>query len=153
VKQIIFLLGLLVSASSAAHAAPLLTNSVTANRILLIDASSMPIGAGSATLVIGVLRRADGVYSGDYKIKVFPYFFKNEKGRLAIVVPDKSLAEINAGKVTAITGTATTSGKGGECRAIGATATPVDPNRGQLILWFTAGVRKMTFMPAYHFAQ
>ena len=121
----------------------------------MIDPSSMPIATGKATLIIGALQRADGVYSGDYKLKVFPWFLKNEKGRLAIVVSDESLAEINQGKVATIVGTATTttSGKGGRTRHIDATATPADINRGTLKLWFTtAGNRKMIFEPAYHFA-
>ncbi len=119
----------------------------------MIDPSSMPVAAGRATLIIGALQRVDGVYAGDYRIKVFPYFLKNEKGRLAIVVSDASLAGINQGKVEAIIGTATTSGKGGRSRHIDATATPADINRGTLKLWFTsAGNRKMIFEPAYHFA-
>src|SRR5580704_10193854 len=120
-KQTLVLLALLTAGWSAANAAPLSTNSTAASRILMIDPSSMPVGAGTATLTIGALRRANGVYSGDYKIKVFPYFLKSEKGRLAILVSDKSLAEVNAGKVAAITGTATTSGKGGKSRPIAAT--------------------------------
>lgn len=85
---------------------------------------------------------------------MFPYFLKNEKGRLAIIVSDKSLAGINQGNVEAIIGTATTSGKGGRSRHIEATATPTDINRGSLKLWFTtAGNRKMIFEPAYHFAR
>jgi len=77
---------------------------------------------------------------------------KNEKGRLAIVVSDQSLVAVTHGKVAAITGTATTSGKGGESRPITATATPVDNNRGKLKLWFMAGDRKMIFTPTYHFS-
>jgi hypothetical protein len=152
-KQTIILLALFLTGWSVAQATPRLTNSVAANRILMIDSSSMPIGVGTATLIIGALRRTDGVYSGDYKIKVFPYFLKNEKGRLAIVVSDESLAAVNAGKVAAITGTATTSGKGGATRPIKATALPAGPNHGKLKLWFMAGTRKMTFEPAYHFAE
>ena len=112
----------------------------------------MPIAAGKATLTIGALQRVDGVYSGDYKLKVFPYFFKNEKGRLAIIVSDATLAEVNRGKVAAIIGTATTTGKGGRSRHIDARATPFDLNHGTLKLWFTAGDWKMIFEPAYHFA-
>jgi hypothetical protein len=152
-KRIFVLLALLAAGRSAAQAAPPLNNSAAASRVLMIDSSSMPLGGGSATLIIGALRRADGVYSGDYRIKVFPYFLKNEKGRLAINVSDASLAEVNAGKVAAITGTATTSGKDGQSRPIEATATPADLNRGKLKLWFMAGDRKMTFEPAYHFAE
>jgi hypothetical protein len=154
-KRIIVLLALLAAGWGDTHAAPASTNSAPTNRILMIDPSSMPIAAGKATLTIGALQRADGVYSGDYKIKVFPYFLKNEKGRLAIVVSDELLAEINQGKVAAIVGTATTTtpGKGGQTRHIDATATPADMNRGTLKLWFTtAGNRKMIFEPAYHFA-
>lgn len=113
----------------------------------------MPVAAGRATLIVGALRRANGVYSGDYRIKVFPYFFKSEKGRLAIIVPDESLAMINQGKAAAVTGTATTSGKGGLTRRIGATALPVDINRGSLKLWFMAGDREMIFESAYHFSE
>jgi hypothetical protein len=149
----IVLLALFAAGRGDLHAVPTSTNSAPTDRILMIDPSSMPITSGKATLTIGALQRADGVYSGDYKIKVFPYFLKNEKGRLAIVVSDKSLAEINQGKVAAIVGTATTNGKGGRTRHIDATATPADINRGTLKLWFTtAGDRKMIFEPAYHFA-
>ena len=152
-KRITFLLALLATGWGDAHAAPVSTNSAPTSRILMIDSSSMPIAAGKATLTIGALQRADGVYTGDYKIKVFPWFLKNEKGRLAIVVSDESLAGINQGKVAAIIGTATTNGKGGRTRHIDATATPTDLNRGTLKLWFTtAGNRKMIFEPAYHFA-
>ena len=148
-KRIAFLLALLEAAGSGAHADSSLTNSATGNRMLLIDPSSMPVAAGKATLTIGPLQRADGIYTGDYKLKVFPYFLKNENGRLAIVVSDASLVAISQGKVAAITGTATTSGKDGKSRSIEATATPVDINHGNLKLWFTAGGRKMIFEPAF----
>ena len=152
-KRITVLLALLAVGWGGAHAAPALTNSAAANRVLMIDPSSMPVAAGKATLIIGALQRTDGIYSGDYKIKVFPYFLKSEKGRLAIVVSDESLAGLNLGKVAAITGTATTSGKGGRTRHIEATATPADINHGTLKLWFTTVTnRKMIFEPAYHFA-
>jgi hypothetical protein len=118
----------------------------------MIDPSSMPVDAGKATLTIDALRRTNGIYSGDYKIRVFPWFLKNEKGTLAIVVSDASLAEAGQGKVVTISGTATTSGKGGRIRRVDATATPADINHGTLKLWFTAGSRKMIFTPAYHFA-
>jgi hypothetical protein len=152
-KGICILLVLFAAGWGCAHAAPVVTNSAPAGRILMIDPSSMPVGAGKATLTIGALRRADGIYAGDYKLKVFPWFFKNEKGTLSIAVSDESLAEAGQGKVVTITGTATTSGKSGRTRHIEATATPADINHGTLKLSFTtAGNRKMLFEPAYHFA-
>jgi hypothetical protein len=138
--------------STSIPVAPTSINTAPASRILMIDPSSMPVAGGQATLTIGALQRVGGVYSGAYTINVSPYFFKNEKGLLTILVPDESLASINQGKITAIVGTATTSGKGGKSRHIDATATPADINRGMLKLWFMSGSRKMIFEPAYHFA-
>jgi len=151
-KRLTVLLALLAAGWSAALAAPGSTNPDMGNRILMIDSSSMPVGAGNATLIIGPLQRTNGIYTGDYKLKVFPWFLKNEKGRLAIVVSDESLAEAGRGKVVTIAGTATTSGKSGRTRAVAAIATPVNGDHGTLKLWFTAGTREMTFEPAYHFA-
>jgi hypothetical protein len=152
-KLPIKLLALLSIGWGDTHAAPDPASTASANRVLMIDSSSMPIAAGKVTLSIGALQRANGVYSGDYKINVSPWFFNNEKGKLAIVVSDESLARINQGKVAAIIGTATTIGKGGRSRHIDATATPANNNRGTIKLWFTAGNRKMIFEPAYHFAE
>jgi|GEM_PF-3168389 len=152
-KRIIFLLATLAAICGDAQALPASSNAAADYRILLIDPSSMPVAAGKATLIIGALQRTNGVYTGYYKLKVIPYFLKNETGRLAILVSDASLAAANQGKVVAITGTATTNGKGGRSRSIAARATPTDRNHGTLQLWFTAGDRKMMFEPAYHFAE
>jgi hypothetical protein len=149
----LILLAVFVAGLGDTDAAPGSTNFGATNRILLIAPSSMPIASGKATLTIGALHRTGEVYSGDYKIKVSPYFFNNETGRLAIVVSDESLAGINEGKVAAIIGTATTSGKNGRSRHIDATAAPVDINHGTLKLWFKAGDRTMIFNPTYHFSE
>ena len=63
------------------------------------------------------------------------------------------MAKISLGKTAAITGTATTSGKGGATRHLDATATPANNDRGKLKLWFMSGDRKMIFEPTYHFAE
>jgi hypothetical protein len=142
----VLLLGLLPPVGASAVAG-------STNRVLIIDASSMPVAAGKATLIIGTLQRAGGVYTGDYRVNVSPYFYKSEKGRLNIVVSDEVMAKISGGKVATIAGTATTGRQGGETRHIDATATPADKDHGRLKLWFMAGERKMVFEPAYHFAE
>jgi hypothetical protein len=151
VKLQLVLLAMLAAGWGDLHAAPDSTNSAPGDRVLMVDPSSMPVAGGTVTLTIGALRRVDGVYLGDYKIKVSPYFYKNEKGRLVIVVSDESLAKVNHGKVATIVGTATTSGKGGISRHIDATATPADIDHGMLKILFLVGDRKMIFEPAYRF--
>src|ERR1051325_9770088 len=153
IKRMTLLLALLAPLWASTIAAPPSSNATTTNRVLTIDPSSTPVAAGKATLTIGTLLRADGIYTGAYRINVSPYFYKSEKGRLNIVVSDESMAKLSDGKIAAITGSATTSGKGGATRHIDATATPANNDRGMLKLWYMSGDRKMIFEPAYHFAE
>jgi hypothetical protein len=135
------------------HAAPISTNATSSSRSILIERSSTGVAGGTATLSIGQLDRNADLFTGGYEMKVSPYFFKSEKGKLAIVVPDESLAQIHNGMTTAITGTATTNGKGGKIRHIDAIATPLDRDRGALKLWFTSGEKKVIFNTSYHFTE
>src|ERR1700749_1311747 len=97
-----------------------------------------------------MLQLTNGGYTGEYHIKVFPYFFKNEKGRLDITVPAESRATVNSGKPAPITAVATAS-KSKHSFDIKAIVTPVDQDHGSLKLWFKAGEHDLTFMPEYHF--
>jgi hypothetical protein len=147
----IALLALIAPLWTGATAAPRPDGIGLTNRILVIDRSATEVSGGKATLIIGPLERTGDIYAGDYQMKVSPYFFKGEKGRLAIVVSDESMAKAAKGMVTEITGTATTNGRAGETRCIDATATPADKNHGALKLWFIAGERKIVFNTSYRF--
>ena len=146
------LLLLLAVGGGASQAAPLVTNSVAGGRVLIMENSTMPLPAAKATLIIGPLTRANGVYIGDFKVKVFPYFFKSDRGRLLINVTDKVLAAVSEGKTVAVTGTATST-KNGIVRHVEITAIPKDGNHGTVSLWFMVGDQKMIFAPDYHFAD
>ena len=146
------LLALLACGAFAGHFAMDLNSApLVENRLLMIDPSSMPINVGKATLTIGVLQRTNGVYSGEYKMDVSPYFFKSEKGKLEIVVSDESLAKVGQGKMVAIVGTAIS--PDGKTRPIAAKATPTGSEGGRLKLWFTAGDRRMVFESVYRFGR
>jgi hypothetical protein len=145
-NRTVLLLALLLPFWAPGRAAP-----VSNDHLLVIDRSSTPVAGGKATLSIGPLRRVADTYTGDYQMKVSPYFFKSEKGKLAINVPSQALASVTTGIATEITGTATSNGQEGQARRIDATATPSDHNHGSLKLWFLAGDRKMVFSTSYHF--
>jgi len=148
-KAILCLL-LLASGWVAIQAAPTATNAD--DRVLVLENSIMPLKTAKATLIISPLTRTNGVYAGDFKVKVFPYFFKSDRGRLAINVPDTALAEMNRGKTVVVTGTSTST-KNGIVRHIEITATPQNRDSGTVSLWFMAGGQKMIFNPAYHFTN
>ena len=142
----------LISKLPAAQANQTPTNS-TLSRMILVDPSSASVGGGAkATLTIGALKREGGIYSGSYHVKVSPYFFKNENGKLAIVISDDSMRQVAKGKKVNVSGTATTTGDG-QCRHIEAIATPTDDMRGTIKLWFLAGPKKIIFQSSYHFEE
>src|SRR5687768_16413363 len=102
--------GLLISAL----AAPPPTNALSTNRVLIIDRCTASIAGGKATLTVGQLRARGDTYSGNYAMKVSPYFFKNEKGTLAIVIPSESIKTASNGFPVNVTGKATENGKKGK---------------------------------------
>lgn len=129
------------------------TNAVVAlgaKRVLKIEPCAMKVAGGKATLTIGLLHRTNDVCRGDFRMKVVPYFFKNEKGTLAISVTDEIIAKAAQGQTVDITGKATAE-KSGVVRDITAIATPADAEHGALKLWFTVDERKMIFETEYRF--
>ncbi len=123
IKRMLILLALLADGWGQAQSGTLSTSSAAANRMLMVDSSSMLLTLGRATLTIGPMRLTNGVYTGNYKVKVFPYFLKNDRGSLAIIASDVSITQINVGKITEISATATSS-KDTRSRPIAATVTP-----------------------------
>lgn len=121
------------------------------NRVLEIDESFTKLPGGKATLVLGLLRRTNDVFGGEFHMKVTPYFFKNEKGTLAININDEMIAKAAKGTAVDVTGLATSSD--GTMRDITALATPVDEHHGSLKLWFMAKERKMVFETKYRFVE
>jgi len=129
------------------------TNGISTNRVLRVDRCSTTVAGARATLNVGVLRRTGDVYEGDYEMKVWPYFFKSEKGKLAIVVTDENIANADKGLTVDIMGTATTNEKNARARRIDAKATPLEHNRGALKLWFFADKNKLIFDTSYSLAE
>ena len=139
-------MGLRVQVFAASEA-----NLVSTNDVLMIGGCSSSVVGGKCTLTIGPLRPAGDIYAGEYATKVSPYFFKNEDGKLAIVITRDSIEKASRGLPVAITGTATENGKGGKTRRIDATATPPDSRQGNLKLRFIADGREMVFDTRYQF--
>src|SRR5438128_2440696 len=86
------------------------------DRLLMIEQSSTKVAGGKATLIIGPLKRTNDIFGGRFEMKVVPYFFKNDKGTLAIQITPECFAKASKGLTVDITGTATTAGKNGIVR-------------------------------------
>lgn len=124
------------------------------HRVLKVDRCSAKVAGGKATLTVGSLWRTNDVFEGEFDMKVVPYFFKNDKGKLVFVVSDDAIAKVSAGSPLDIKGMATTmEGKRPVVRQFNALATPVDPEHGALKVWLTVDERKLVFETRYRFAD
>src|SRR6476620_1016472 len=67
------------------------------DRLLMVEKSTMKVSGGTATLIIAPLRRTNDIFGGTCEMKVVPYFFKNDKGTLAIEINAESFAKARKG--------------------------------------------------------
>ena len=124
------------------------------HRVLKVDRCFTKVAGGKATLTVSPLHRSKDMFEGEFDMKVAPYFFKNDKGKLAIIVSDAAIAKVSAGSPVDITGTATTkAGKNFVVRHINAEATPVDAQHGMLKVWLTVDERELVFQTKYWFVD
>jgi hypothetical protein len=125
-----------------------------AHRILKVERCWTRVAGGKATLTVGSLRRTKDAFEGDFDMKVAPYFFKNDKGKLAIRISKEAIARASAGSPIDLTGFATTmAGKNTVVRPFNALATPVDAEHGALKVWLTVDERKLVFETKYRFVE
>jgi hypothetical protein len=130
---------------SAEDAAP---SSGFSNLKLKINPSDTSVAGGTATLTVGTLSLKNGIYTGDYQIKIVPYVFKNEKGSLSILAPEEDLQKWTNGEAVDFSGKAIeTSSK--KITKVNGHITPSGKNHGSVTLWFMAGKRKLTFTTLY----
>lgn len=122
------------------------------NRTLVIERSFTHVSAAKATLTIAPLIRSGDMFAGDYQVKVSPFFFKSESGKLEIFVSEESLSRAKKGQPVEITGTALTHGENVK-RKVNARAVPAGENHGELRVWFDADGREMVFLTSYRLVE
>ena len=98
------------------------------------------------------LTRDGGSYVGNYQIKVAPYFFKNEKGRLSMTISDASLSKLTTNTPVEFSGKATTSGSN-KSRPIKVKAVPTTKQGGALVISVLTENGALVFDTAYRFAE
>lgn len=117
-----------------------------------VETSSTSIYIGKVTLIVGELTRKDGFLSGDYKAKVFPYWFMGEHGTFRLKASDEDFARIAKGEVVEFSGEAESSDK--EIRKITGRATPADAAHGKFkVRIFVTEKIQLIFNSTYKFGE
>lgn len=116
-----------------------------------VETSSTSIYIGKVTLHVAPLSRKDGVYSGEYKARVFPYFFMNEHGTFKIAISDEALTKVANGETVDFTGEAENGSK--EPRKVTGRATPEKDGTGKIkVRIFVTEKIQLIFNTTYKFA-
>jgi hypothetical protein len=121
------------------------------SRRLFIDPSSTSVKLGKASLIVSPLAYRDNTYLGDYRLKVVPYFFKSEKGRLLLAAPRDSYRRLAEGMVVDFTGVATNQ-KNNKTKVVTGKITPSTNDRGHVTFSVATENGQMVFNTFYHFA-
>ncbi|MEO7723665.1 MAG: hypothetical protein ABIU29_03120 [Chthoniobacterales bacterium] len=119
---------------------------------LLVAPSSSKLAGGTAKLIVGVLSREDSSYTGEYRIRVFPYFFKSETGKLLIGVSETSFRRMIEGDATSFAGRAITDGTG-ETRQVTAKVLPAASDHGALTFTVATENGPLVFNTSYRIAS
>lgn len=115
-----------------------------------VETAKTSIYIGSVTLRMPPFQRAGDLYESTYEARVFPYFFYNESGRIAITLTDEELARIAAGETVHFNGRAEE--KSGEPRRIEGRVVPDDEHSGKIKVrvWVSKNI-ELIFNTTYRF--
>lgn len=139
-------LGLAAAGLRAAEPAAVRYTTVT------IPSVKTSIYIGSVTLAAPTFRRTGADFTSTYTAKVFPFFFENEKGRIAVRLTDDDLAKLAKGEAVDFKGEAWN--EDGEQRRLEGKATPSDAESGKLKvrIWVSPRI-ELIFNTTYRFGR
>ena len=119
---------------------------------MFVDPSSTTVSLGKVRLNVSPLSQKEAAYTGNYEIKVTPYFFKSEKGGLLLVPSGDLVAALAQGKAVEFTGKATNHANG-KSKVVRGKATPATADRGTVTFSIPTDNGEMVFNTSYHFAR
>ena len=105
---------------------------------------------GNVTMTMPTFHRNAARYESSYAARVFPYFFYNERGSLAIEFTDEQLTRLDRGERVDFHGQAKS--ESGEPRRIEGHATPTDATSGKIkVRVFVTAKIELIFNTTYRF--
>ncbi len=107
---------------------------------------------GSVTMTMPTFQRTGARYESSYVARVFPYFFYNERGTLAIDFTAEQLTRLDRGERVDFQGRARS--ESGEPRRIEGHATPTDATSGKIkVRVFVTEKIELIFNTTYRFTS
>lgn len=140
------------NATQAQTPIPTASPAELAARRMFVDPSSSSVSLGKARLTVSPLSHKGGTYSGDYQLKVVPYFFKSQKGSLVLTTSEDLIRQLAQGETVGFTGKATNI-TDGTYKLVKGKATPLSEDKGVVAFSIQTDNGEMVFNTTYHFAR
>jgi len=121
-------------------------------RHIFIAPSSTTISLGKVSLIVGPLSHSGKNFTGEYQVKVVPYFFKNESGSLELEAADEMEQKLTKGVAVEFTGRATNK-KNGKTKVIAGKVTPLANDHGNVTISIETKHGMLVFNTTYHFGE
>ena len=148
IRRLISVLVLAAAPALAADAAPKAPSGGRYSQAT-VDPMKTSIYIGSVRLVTAVFARQGDNFEATYEVKVFPFFFYNESGRITLRLPDPELRRLAGGETLVFNGEAVNHRK--KKRSIEVRAEPADAARGKLKISIMADGIRLIFHGTYRF--
>jgi hypothetical protein len=116
-----------------------------------VDPADASIYVGKVSLAMPPFTHRGNVYTSDYSVKVFPFFFFNERGRISIEFSAEQLERLERGETVDLKGHASNSGaeRRVEGRAV-SDAAGSDHGKIKVRVWVSKKI-ELVFNTAYRF--
>jgi hypothetical protein len=120
------------------------------HQTVVIAPTKTSVYIGSVSMTMPPFQRVQDRYESTYVAKVFPYFFYNEQGKLAIDFSDDQFAQLARGERVNFKGSGRSDD--GEDRHVEGTATPTDAESGKIkVRVFVSKKIQLIFNTTYRF--
>lgn len=115
---------------------------------IVVAPSKSRLTMAEASLIVGELSHENGAFRGDYAIKITPFAFKNEEGRLDLKITKADALKLSQGQAVEFSGTATSNKRNKEQGVKGKTE-PTGATGGNVSFVVTTSDRQIVFNTTY----
>lgn len=126
-------------------------NQKATNLRMFVDPSSTSLALGRASLTVSPLTYQKQTYAGDYQLKVVPFLYKSQAGKLSLAAPDDSVRRLAEGLAVEFIGEAVNQ-KDHKTKVVKGKITPITKDRGRVAFSIATENGELVFNTSYHFA-
>ncbi len=118
---------------------------------MLVEPSATKVSLAKAHLIVSPLEHQEKAYFGSYELRVTPFTFKSETGKLFLNATDETVRQMEKGESVEFTGKATNTA--GDVKVVTGKTTAETNDRGAVSFSVQTENGPMVFNTSYHLVK